>query len=668
MLKNFKGITILTIDFEDITNIYGENKLGKTTIFDGFTWLIFGKDSKDRTKFDVQPLDERNNVVHMLETEVSAILEIDNKAIVLKKILKENWVKKRGEIDSDIKGIETLYYINELPVKLSEYKAKINSIVDEKLFKLISSPLYFSLNMKWEDRREVILNIVGDIKADSVIKYNPSLEPLIKLLKDTDLETLKRTISAKIKKLNENKKSIPYRVDELNNSINDGVDFDVLTFTKENILEDIKNLEEKLTDESKLSGDVMKEREKLYELKSRKRDIEEKAQEEKQLPLKQLNGELRETENNLYRLENQVDRANSTIANSKVKVSQLEKELQELKAKWHLVDEKLLVISEEEFMCPTCKRQFEVEDIQGKKEELEGNFETDKIRKIQTINLEGQAKRALQEKLQAGVLSYETELSSLMGKLVELKTIKLQKEEEIKNFQGIVDLSGNEEYEGLKAKIKELEDKPQWSIVINKDVTELKAKRKECQLKLEEINKGLSLKEQNVKTKARITELSEEEKRLAESISELEGEEFLCEKYIKTKVEMLEEGINKKFKFVKLKLFNTLGNGAVEECCEALIEGVPFSNANTAAQFNAGIDIINALCEYYKISAPVFIDNRESVNEIISCNSQLISLVVSRDKQLVVEVETNPKVIEVLPTDAKVQTEKVEKAKPGPDF
>lgn len=151
-LKNFKGIKNLTVDFENVTNICGENKLGKTTIFDGFTWVLFDKDSKDRSKFEVQPLDEANNVMHMLETEVVAILEVDGKPMELKKLLKEKWVKKRGEVESELKGTETLYYINEVPLKLSEYREKICSIIDEQLFKLISNPLYFSLNMKWQVR------------------------------------------------------------------------------------------------------------------------------------------------------------------------------------------------------------------------------------------------------------------------------------------------------------------------------------------------------------------------------------------------------------------------------------------------------------------------------------------------------------------------------------
>ncbi|MBY6766575.1 recombinase RecF, partial [Clostridium botulinum] len=104
------------------------------------------------------------------------------------------------------------------------------------------------------------------------------------------------------------------------------------------------------------------------------------------------------------------------------------------------------------------------------------------------------------------------------------------------------------------------------------------------------------------------------------------------------KVELLESSINSKFKYVSFKLFDTQVNGGLNETCEALINGVPFSNANTASQINAGLDIINALSEHYSVQAPIFIDNRESINNLIDINSQIINLIVSKDKNLRVEV------------------------------
>ena len=52
---------------------------------------------------------------------------------------------------------------------------------------------------------------------------------------------------------------------------------------------------------------------------------------------------------------------------------------------------------------------------------------------------------------------------------------------------------------------------------------------------------------------------------------------------------------------------------------------------------NAGLDIINTLCKFYGVCAPIFIDNRESVNDIIETQSQIINLVVNKDNFLTIK-------------------------------
>jgi exonuclease SbcC len=65
---------------------------------------------------------------------------------------------------------------------------------------------------------------------------------------------------------------------------------------------------------------------------------------------------------------------------------------------------------------------------------------------------------------------------------------------------------------------------------------------------------------------------------------------------------------------------------------------VPFSELNTAGKIWAGIDIINAMSSHYNVSAPIFLDNRESVTAIPDTDAQIINLIVSpADKKLRVE-------------------------------
>lgn len=117
VIQDFKGIKELNIDFSKTTNIYGENALGKTTIFDAFTWLLFDKDSKNRSTFDIKPLNSNNQVIRGLNPTVTGVLNIDGTELKLTKIYQEKWVKKTGEAEKTFNGNSSTYEINEVPVK-----------------------------------------------------------------------------------------------------------------------------------------------------------------------------------------------------------------------------------------------------------------------------------------------------------------------------------------------------------------------------------------------------------------------------------------------------------------------------------------------------------------------------------------------------------------------
>ena len=170
-LRNFKGVKELEINFDcKNTNIYGANATGKTTVFDAFKWLFFDKDSNDRKDFNIKTLDSDNNPIHFLEHEVEATLIIDGIDTTFKKVLQEKWVKKRGQTEQEFSGHETNYWIDEVPVKKKDYEEKINSLIPESLFKLITDPSYFNNQLKWTERRELLINISGaNISDDEIL-------------------------------------------------------------------------------------------------------------------------------------------------------------------------------------------------------------------------------------------------------------------------------------------------------------------------------------------------------------------------------------------------------------------------------------------------------------------------------------------------------------------
>lgn len=637
-LRNFKGIKELTIDFAQNTNIFGDNGTGKTTISDAFRWVLFDKDSQDRSKFDIQPLDEENKVIHMVDTEVEAALRINEKAVTLKKILREDWGKKRGEAESRLKGTVTTYYIDEVPIKQTDYKKYINELTSENTFKLITDPLYFSTNMKWSDRRTFIMDITGDITVDTVINYNSRLKPLEQLLGDKSVDEFKKSVAASIKKLKGDKESIPSRVDELNRAIKSDIDFDALEFRKRVITGSINSIDEKLMNGIAVNDELLKDKDHLYKLKSKLRDIEFNAKVESEKPIKQLSENIRKAETEENSLKLSLGRVDNKISSLESSINDIEEYLKKLREDWGVINQETLDIKEDDFICPTCRRAFEENDIETKKQEMIENFNQNKAKKLSSINLTGKQKKERLEELKAELESLKLEKESIMTKLEKASQEVKSSREKCSNFKPEVNLNENAEYQNTLSEIKILEDKVNAPIETNRELEELKAKKESLKLDIESVNKDLSYKQINEEHRERITELLELEKSLSQQIATLEGKEFLCEEFIKTKVELLESSINSKFKYVSFKLFDTQVNGGLVETCEALINGVPFSNANTASQINAGLDIINALCSHYEVQAPIFIDNRESVNSLIETNSQVINLIVSQDKCLRVEV------------------------------
>lgn len=641
ILKNFKGVKDLTIDFGEKTSIKGDNATGKTTIFDSFCWLLFDKDSQDRKDFEIKTLDSNNEVIHGLEHTVTGVLEINGKTITLVKTYKEKWTKKRGEAEKQFTGHETLYYIDEVPVKRSEYQQKINSIIDENLFKLISNPLYFNTNLKWQDRRNIVLDIVGDVTEERVINYNHQLGLLAPLLEDKDIDTLKRSIAARRKKLNDDIKSIPYRIDELNNSIQeyDWSQLEQELWTYEN---DLKDFEEKLLDSGKVAKDTLEKQKHLYGLKAELQAIEHVANSNKDKPLFDMKSKLQEAnfklnsaKNTLVNLQENKDIYTNTML-------EVTKQNDELRAKWHEVSKSELEFDESKFICPTCNRPFEEHDIEAKKAEIIENFNLNKAKELSSIGAKGKQGKSTIEKLQEDIKAIDIKIEAAKTDIEKFIEAVKEIETSIANFKPIDTLSNNEEYQNLRKEIDYMEAliaEESTGVENNSLASSLKDRKKEIVAQIDKIKKQLIAKEQNKNIRARIQELMDQEKALAEQIAKIEGQEFLCEEFIKTKVELMESSINNKFKLVNFKLFDIQINGGLNECCTAMVNGVPFESLNSAAKINAGLDIINTLSQHYEVQSPIFIDNAESINGILETNSQMICLAVSQDKELKINSE-----------------------------
>ena len=159
-MENFKGVKKRTVEFGENTKICGANATGKTTVFDAFTWLLFGKDSLGSAKFDIRPLDENGKMIDNLEISVEAVLSVDGEEYALKKVQKQKFVKKRGTNTIEFQGNVNEFEINGYPKSEKDFKAFISGMIDEKIFNLVTNPVAFT-SLPWKEQREILMQFVG---------------------------------------------------------------------------------------------------------------------------------------------------------------------------------------------------------------------------------------------------------------------------------------------------------------------------------------------------------------------------------------------------------------------------------------------------------------------------------------------------------------------------
>lgn len=662
-ILNFKGIRSMDIQFNHITNISGENATGKTTIFDAFLWLLFGKDSNDRKDFEIKPLDSNNQPMQRADHEISGFFTIDGEDIYLKHTYTENWVKKKNEVTPVFSGHIHGYFWNDVPLKLEEYQAKIAALVPESIFKLITNTGYFN-NLKWQDRRRALLMIAGEITNDQIIDaltqtgrnagpWGPgnkdSWVPVINALnaKKTEDE-FKRELLARKKKIKDQLETLPTRINEAQRSLVDEIDYSELEVSLQLKREELASIEESLLDitsnQRKIQQEYIDKMKEMQGLQSSRTQLEYKVKNDirdKRMQREQTIANLKRD----YQSGTQtITRMDCSLLVDEGTIRQMDQAQQNLRERFKNVSAETIIFKEGEFHCPACKRAFEESDIDSKKTELTNNFNLDKTRRLGEIREKGiklgQDKDLLFADIKRQIDNKNSEVKTIESLGEQIKTLEAEHSEILfrESLEAERILATTPEYSTITSKIQSLQD------VLNTppDQTSefsstLINRKRNLSLEIEEINKKLASKDQRAKTLARITELELEESELAGKLSTDEGIEFAIDQFIKAKMDTLEERINGRFRILKFKLFDTQINGVQVECCDALINGVPYSDANTASKINAGLDVINTLCEHYQVFAPVFVDNAESVNTLIPVNSQLIRLVVSKDKKLKIE-------------------------------
>jgi len=653
-LTNFKGISKLTLSFEHNTDIFGANGTGKSTIYDAFLWLLFGKNAEEKKDFSIKNTVDTS--LNRQDHEVEGFFEVNGDHITLKKIYKEKWSKKKGSEIAEYTGNETLYYWNEVPMNQRDFQAKVSGIMDETIFKLITNP--FALNsMKWPERRSIITQMAGEFTDAQIAEGNPEYQALLaNLTQDKTMAEYLSQIKASVKKSKDDLKAIPTRIDEVSKTKPEAFDFKNL----KNLLgakeSQVLAIDEAILNKSAGLDSILKSNEEAKrtasnlrsEISSIEGETRTKANASRKIDTSELdayNTGLLNKKGDLTTAENSLKTLKGLVEGKESDIKSLDGQMQAKREEWTAENAKELAFDQDSFCCPTCQRAFEESDVEVKKSEMLTNFKSKKAANLAEINRQGGLLKTEKENLESELKTLkervengQTIINALKQEIADLQT-KIDAENAKKNNAAPVDveavynqlLLANADYNAKKAELLKVEaiikEEPKV------DDEQLKADKKTLSEEIEAIKVKLRNEGQILAVDERIKQLTDEETRLAQEIAGVEKTQFLIERFEKDKMSAIENNVNSKFRIVKFKMFEDQVNGGESPACEIMVNGVPFSDANTASKINAGIDIISTLCQFYQVSAPIFIDGAESIHSILSTDSQLIRLVVSEQDE-----------------------------------
>jgi len=641
-LRNFKGVKEFTFEpgGEDIA-VYGDNATGKTTLADAWFWLLFGKDSLNKTDFEIKTL-ENGAPVHGLEHEVEGVLLLGDAALTLRKVYSENWTKKRGSPSKEFTGHSTDYCIDGVPVKKNEYEAKISLIVDEDAFKLLTNPRHFNEVLHWQERRKVLLEVCGDVKDEDVIASDGALASLPDILNGHKLEDHRKIVMAKRTEINKELAMIPVRIDETQRGLPGEREGEAEV---QSLLSSLRNdsagISQRIATLVAGGGVAVK-------------NIELREVEAEQMKLQKNHwvksaGETQKAKAELRRLEDKIREIEARIGTNQRLSTEASEEVTLNENKLVSLREKYAAVYGEEFAfeqsdtCPTCGQALPVAQLDAAREKAQADFNLSKAERLEEIVAEGNAIKFRKERASAQDVRLMTEGSNAHTELVAATHEAARAEETVASLeQAETDYAKTPAYLQLEEKKGAIEQQiEELKAASTEEVDRAIAARQATDVSIAEYEATIAEIQQRASGLQRIEDLKHQEKLLAAEFEKMEQELYLTEQFVRTKVQLLEGKINSKFEMARFKMFDEQVNGAIAECCETTYHGSPYATAlSNSERINIGLDIINTLSEHYQFVAPIWVDNCEAVARLLPTKGQQIKLYVSEaDKVLRIKKE-----------------------------
>ena len=646
-LLNFKGIRNLHVSFgENLTVISGRNAAGKTSIADAIMWVLFDV-GYDGNKLEPKTFDKNHEIIKEIPHEAELTLLVDGDQIVLKRSLSDAW--KGDKCTNTYK-----YYVNGDVTTAGDFKKVVESICPDSVFRRISSATNFC-SLPWQKQRELLESLADKYTTQDITQGDERFDFVVEELKKKTIADLIHHIKYKRKEVQKQLDAVPVRLAELNKSLTEAQDWDALSTEKSNLNDKLVELANKMqairiggADKVRYDG-ILK---KIEFAEKRKRNMEQGAMNLATEQATKHQSDVITANIAVKKAQSLVDDLKATMRgyteseiHAKDKKEECERKVVDINNRLDELSKSRWSWNAEDGICPHCGQPLPAEDVERIKKESKDRFNERKSnasKKIQEefngIQQEYTDAKNILEKLDNDRMVATNQLVKANKTLKEAEFKKLEVDaEKPKTYEQI--LAEKEEYQQVVKEIADLQaelNKPSASSDENaKMLAELEKEREPIGIRYNEVLELLATKE----TYDRISELIEKAKQDKESyqnqLDELDEQLDLANEYNKKSCQLLEENVNGHFSYVKWSMFTQDLDGNMKPYCECYHDGVPYSRLNGAAKVNAGIDIANTFSRFYQVSAPMVLDECESVNDpIYSGDQQQIRLKVTTDDKL----------------------------------
>jgi len=595
-INNFCGIKSFDTDLSKKCLIKGKNREGKSTIKNAILWVFTGnlENGKDAGAI-IRPQDEDGNAVHFVDISVSVTANIGGDEYVFSKTQREKWTKRRGSDEKVFDGNENIYEISGVPKAQKDFMDLVSELicpVDILPF-CINANEFLGLDNK--KRREKALSLVDGFSDEKVIENNPGFETLRADLKvGTTDELIKRT-KATIKRLKDEQKLYPARIDEVSKSIVQE-DFAELELHKNALKEKLTECEAKASEEIALQTTISKLKGELTQIAAKLTGTSDKKKHDLELKTMDIKNEIGVLSAKITAYEGEIEYLEQTIENRQKVIAETEVNLDNATKR---------EIEQISLFCPTCGQLMPTEKQDENKAKLQAQKQAEMNRYSDYLDTLKAELKTSTEKVKA----IKEKLPDMVANREQLHNQITELEKEIASASEVVNYESDPEYIAKQKEIETLESQ----LPAFRDYKSDKFVIKE---QLEEVEFRLGKAAANAKAEERIEQLKAEQLICAQNILKQEQILDTIEKFIRVKIGMIEDSVNKYFTMIRFKFYQPLVNGGFAECCKITVQGIDYElSLNKSDRLLCQMDLCKGFMKGIgEIALPLILDDSESID------------------------------------------------------